>query len=66
MYPYAYARNNVWQGDITVQKGWSAFNRVGDAEKNFEDHEVLETFYREAESYIAKQDANNPFFSISP
>ena len=62
MYPYAYVLNNVWQGDITAQKGWSAFNRFGDAEKNFEDHEVLETFYREAESYIAKQDANNPFF----
>jgi arylsulfatase A len=50
MYPYAYARNNVWQGEVTAQKGWSAFNRVGPAEKDFEDHEVLETFYREAES----------------
>ncbi|MEM7014878.1 MAG: sulfatase-like hydrolase/transferase, partial [Verrucomicrobiota bacterium] len=29
MYPYAFARNHVWQGKITAQKGWSAFNRVG-------------------------------------
>lgn len=62
MYPYAYVRNNVWQGDITAQKGWSAFNRVGDAEKGFEDHEVLETFYSEAESFIDQQSANTPFF----
>lgn len=62
MYPYAYARNNVWQGEITAQKGWSAFNRVGDAEKDFEDHEVLETFYSEAETYISKQNGENPFF----
>ncbi len=62
MYPYAFARNNVWQGDITAQKGWSAFNRVGPAEKDFQDHEVLETFYTEAESYIGKQNAEQPFF----
>ena len=46
MYPYAYARNNVWQGEVTAKKGWSAFNRVGDSEKDFEDHEALETFTR--------------------
>ncbi len=62
MYPYAYVRNNIWQGDINTQKGWSAFNRVGNAEKDFEDHEVLETFYDEAEAYIEKQSPNNPFF----
>lgn len=62
MYPYAYARNNEWQGDISAQKGWSAFNRVGDAEKSFEDHEVLETFYDEADAYIARQSARDPFF----
>jgi arylsulfatase A len=62
MYPYAFARNNVWQGEIVAQKGWSAFNRVGPAEKNFEDHQVLETFYSEAESFIAKQTKENPFF----
>ncbi len=62
MYPYAYARDNVWQGEVTAQKGWSAFNRVGPAEKDFEDHEVLETFYREAESFIGKQKQDRPFF----
>ena len=62
MYPYAFARNNVWQGEVSAQKGWSAFNRVGPAEKNFEDHEVIETFYREAESFIGKQNSDNPFF----
>ena len=62
MYPYAYVRNNVWQGEINVQKGWSAFNRVGPAEKNFQDHEVLETFYTEAESFIRRQKKETPFF----
>ena len=62
MYPYAFARNNVWQGEVTAQKGWSAFNRVGPAEKDFEDHEVIETFYREAESFIGNQSAKQPFF----
>jgi arylsulfatase A len=62
MYPYAFARNNVWQGEITAQKGWSAFNRVGPAEKDFEDHEVLETFYNEAESFITQQNEEEPFF----
>lgn len=62
MFPYAFARNNVWQGTITAQKGWSAFNRVGPAEKEFEDHEVLEKFYREAETFIGKQTEDHPFF----
>lgn len=62
MFPYAFARNNVWQGEVTAQKGWSAFNRVGPAEKDFQDHEVLETFYSEAESFIAQQKKNDPFF----
>lgn len=62
MFPYAFARNNAWQGEVTAQKGWSAFNRIGPAEKNFEDHEVLETFYREAEQFIHKQKADQPFF----
>lgn len=62
MYPYAFVRNNVWQGEITAQKGWSAFNRVGPAEKSFQDHEVLETFYGEAESFINKQKKGRPFF----
>ncbi len=62
MFPYAYARDNVWQGMVTAQKGWSAFNRVGPAEETFEDHEVLETFYRETERYIAQQKPETPFF----
>ena len=62
MYPYAYVRNNTWQGDVSAQKGWSAFNRVGPAEKDFKDHEVIETFYREAENFIGKQSVNQPFF----
>jgi arylsulfatase A-like enzyme len=62
MYPYAFARNNVWQGEVTAQKGWSAFNRVGPAEIDFQDHEVLETFYLEAESFIKKQEKGKPFF----
>ena len=62
MYPYAYVRNNVWQGDVSAQKGWSAFNRVGPAEKDFEDHEVIETLYGEAENFIGNQSVNQPFF----
>ena len=62
MYPYAFARNNVWQGEVTAQKGWSAFNRVGPAEKNFQDHAVLETLYGEAETFIRKQKKDRPFF----
>ncbi len=62
MYPYAFARNNVWQGDVSALKGWSAFNRVGPAEKDFQDHEVLETFYGEAESFIEKRSGDRPFF----
>lgn len=62
MYPYAFTRNNIWQGEVTAQKGWSAFNRVGPAENNFEDHKVLETFYTEAEIFIQRQDAKKPFF----
>ena len=62
MFPYAFARNHAWQGEITAQKGWSAFNRVGPAAQDFEDHEVLETFYTEAETYIGKQNGGEPFF----
>ncbi len=62
MYPYAFARNNVWQGEVTAQKGWSAFNRVGPAEKDFEDEKVLETFYSEAETFLASQPQEKPFF----
>jgi len=61
MYPYVFARNNVWQGKVTAKKGWSAFNRIGDAAEEFEDHQVLETFYVEAERYISTS-ADKPFF----
>lgn len=62
MFPYAFARDNVWLGEITAQKGWSAFHRVGPAEKDFEDHKALETFYSEAEAYIERQTGDEPFF----
>ncbi len=62
MFPYAFAKNNVWQGEVTAQKGWSAFNRVGPSEKDFQDHEALETFYTEAERFIGEQEPEKPFF----
>ncbi len=62
MFPYAFARNNVWQGNVTARKGWSAFNRVGPAEKDFEDDKVLETFYSEAETFLGSQPNEKPFF----
>ena len=62
MYPYAFVRNNVWQGDITARKGWSAFNRVGPAAEDFDDHRVLETFYGQAEAFLAHQRPDQPFF----
>ncbi|MEM9280455.1 MAG: arylsulfatase [Verrucomicrobiota bacterium] len=62
MFPYVFARNHEWQGEVTAEKGWSAFNRVGPSEKDFEDHEVLETFYQEAEAYLASRSDGTPFF----
>lgn len=62
MYPYAFVRNQKWQGEVTSQKGWSAFHRVGPAERDFQDHEVLETFYCEAESFIDQCEPSQPFF----
>lgn len=66
MYPYAFVRNNIWQGQVTAQKGWSAFNRVGPAAEDFEDVKVLDKFSSEAEAFIARQakPAKNgkPFF----
>ena len=61
MFPYAFVRNNEWVGEVTAQKGWSAFNRVGPAGDDFEDTKVLDTFCREAESYLARSD-KQPFF----
>lgn len=66
MYPYAFVRNNRWVGDVTAKKGWSAFNRVGPAAEDFEDHQVLDTFCTEAERFIAesvkKSTDRQPFF----
>ena len=62
MFPYAFAKNNLWQGQVTATKGWSAFNRVGPAEKDFQDHEVLETFYGQAETYLEGRTTDQPFF----
>lgn len=62
MYPYAFVRNNQWQGDVSARKGWSAFNRVGPAAADFEDHLVPETLYREAEAFLAHCTGEQPFF----
>ncbi|NQV26190.1 MAG: arylsulfatase [Rhodopirellula sp.] len=66
MFPYAFVRNNVWQGSVTAQKGWSAFNRVGPAAEDFEDVKVLDTFSTEAEQFLSRQanaaKTEKPFF----
>lgn len=63
MYPYAFLRNHHWVGEVTAQKGWSAFNRVGPAAEDFEDFEVLGIFCDEAEKFIADRSAEQaPFF----
>lgn len=55
MFPYAYIRGKQWQGKVTAQKGWSAFNRVGPAAADFVDTQVLSTFCQEAGSFIQGQ-----------
>ncbi len=66
MYPYCFVRNGRFVGEVTARKGWSAFNRIGPAAQDFEDHEVLDTITREAEAFIdrnAKAAADGkPFF----
>ena len=66
MYPYVFARQGQFQGQVTAQKGWSAFNRVGPAAEDFEDFKVLDTFASEAEAFIERnaERARNgdPFF----
>ena len=46
---FVFVRNNAFVGSVTARKGWSAFNRVGPAAEDFEDHQVLDRFCREAE-----------------
>ncbi|MDE0262854.1 MAG: arylsulfatase [Bryobacterales bacterium] len=66
MYPYVFVRNGHFQGEVTAQKGWSAFNRVGPAAEDFEDYKVLDAFATEAEAFLdrnAEQARNGrPFF----
>ncbi len=66
MYPYVFARNGHFQGKVTAQKGWSAFNRVGPAAEDFEDYKVLDRFATEAEAFLERNagPARNgrPFF----
>lgn len=65
MYPYVFVRNHRFVGKVTAQKGWSAFNRVGPAAEDFEDHKVLDTLSTEAEDFIAQQHkskSGKPFF----
>lgn len=66
MYPYAFVRDNRWVGEVTAEKGWSAFNRVGPAAEDFEDTKVLDTLATQAERFIADRAAEarggRPFF----
>ena len=66
MYPYVFAKQGQFQGEVTAQKGWNAFNRVGPAAEDFEDFRVLDTFASEAEAFIERNAARarngDPFF----
>jgi len=63
MFPYAFIRGKQWQGNITAQKGWSAFNRVGPAAEDFRDTEVLSMFCQEAGRFInTRAQEEQPFF----
>ncbi len=66
MYPYVFIRNQEFVGDVTAQKGWSAFNRIGPAAEDFEDVRVLDTLSTEMETFISQhaQDSKQgkPFF----
>ena len=66
MYPYVFVRDGEFVGKVTKQRGWSAFNRVGPTEENFEDYNVLDTFSAEVEKFIAESapgsHAGQPFF----
>ena len=66
MFPYVYLRNQGFLGKVNKMRGWSAFNRIGPTEENFEDYEVLQTFRGEVNQFIARnaKDSKNgkPFF----
>ena len=63
MYPYVFARNQMWVGNVGSKKGWSAFNRVGPAADDFEDFKVLDQFSTQAEHYIERRSrSRDPFF----
>ena len=66
MYPYVFVRNGHFQGRVSAQKGWSAFNRVGPAAEDFEDYRVLDAFATEAEAFLERNAASarngKPFF----
>lgn len=63
MFPYAFLRNHHWVGDVTAEKGWSAFNRRGPAAEDFEDVKVLDTWCEEAERFVAEHAHDSqPFF----
>ncbi|MEM7231595.1 MAG: arylsulfatase, partial [Planctomycetota bacterium] len=63
MYPYVFVRGREWVGKVNRQKGWSAFHRVGPTAEDFEDHKVLDTFCREAESFLSEHaKSKRPFF----
>ena len=63
MYPYVFAKNRQWQGPVTKQRGWSAFNRIGPTAEDFEDDQVLKAFNTEAEAFLDRSaKAAKPFF----
>lgn len=64
MFPYAFIRGKEWQGSVTAQKGWSAFNRVGPAAEDFIDTEVLPAFCDEAGEYIRARAAEKKHFFL--
>ena len=66
MFPYVYLKNQRFLGKVNKMRGWSAFNRVGPTEENFEDYEVLQTFREEVNQFIARNAKGSrngtPFF----
>lgn len=61
MYPYAFIRNHHWVGDVSTVKGWSAFARMGPADHDFRDKDVLNTIADESIKFIEKQN-QKPYF----